>query len=102
MNCCLSITSITQSNSPYRMRFAIYVRKGDATYDAVDQVPEQLRSRMLAVRSYDAGAMMQGWELIDGRELEGAVARLFADAKAAYLHIHFAAPGCYAARVDRA
>ena len=88
--------------SPYRMRFAIYVRKGDATYDAVDQVPEQLRSRMLAVRSYDAGAMMQGWELIDGRELEGAVARLFADAKAAYLHIHFAAPGCYAARVDRA
>ena len=89
-------------DSPYRMRFAIYVRKGDATYDAVDQVPEQLRFRMLAVRSYDAGAMMQGWELIDGRELEGAVARLFADAKAAYLHIHFAAPGCYAARVDRA
>ena len=41
---------------PYRMRFVIYVRKGDATYDAVDQVPEQLRSRMLAVRSYDAGA----------------------------------------------
>ena len=29
-------------HSPYRMRFAIYVRKGEETYDAVDQVPEQL------------------------------------------------------------
>src|SRR5580698_6228206 len=39
--------------SPYRMRFAIYVRKGEATFDAVDEVPEQLRTRTLAVRSYD-------------------------------------------------
>jgi hypothetical protein len=26
---------------------------------------------------------------------------LFANARAAYLHIHFASPGCYAARVHR-
>jgi hypothetical protein len=88
--------------SPYRMRFAIYVRRGEETYDAVDQIPAQLRSRILAVRSFDAGGMMQGWELIHGRELEGAIGRLFADPAAAYLHVHFAAPGCYAARVDRA
>lgn len=88
--------------SPYRMRFAVYVRKGDATYDAVDQVPEQLRLRTLAVRAFDAGAMMVGWELVDGRELEAAIERLFAEPGAAYLHIHFAAPGCYAARVERA
>src|SRR6185312_8440456 len=36
--------------SPYRMRFAIFVRKGDETYDQIDAVPEQLRKRMLAVR----------------------------------------------------
>jgi hypothetical protein len=88
--------------SPYRMRFAIFVRRGEETYDAVDRVPEQLRSRMLAVRAFDADAMLVGWELIDGRELEAAVDRLFADPRAAYIHIHFAAPGCYAARVDRA
>src|SRR5579872_2281998 len=29
------------ADSPYRMRFAIFVRKGDATFDAVDTVPEQ-------------------------------------------------------------
>jgi hypothetical protein len=84
------------------MRFAIYVRKGDKTYDAVDQVPEQLRRRTLALRAYDAKAMMVGWELVDGRELEAAIERRFADPAAAYLHVHFAAPGCYAAQVLRA
>jgi hypothetical protein len=39
-------------DSPYRMRFAIFVRKGDETYDAVDAVPEQLRKRTLAVRAF--------------------------------------------------
>jgi hypothetical protein len=89
-------------DSPYRMRFAIYVREGDTTYDAIDAVPEQLRTRMLAVRAFDVDAMMTGCELVDGRELEVAIARLFANSKAAYLHVHFAAPGCYAARVERA
>jgi hypothetical protein len=89
-------------DSPYRMRFAIFVRKGEEQFDAVDEVPEQLRLRTLAVRAFDAGAMMVGRELVDGRELEAAIERGFAAPKAAYLHIHFAAPGCYAARVDRA
>jgi Protein of unknown function (DUF1203) len=89
-------------SSPYRMRFAVFVRKGEERYDAIDRVPEQLRLRTLAVRSFDADAMMVERELVDGRELEGAIARLFADPRAAYLHVHFAAPGCYAARVDRA
>jgi hypothetical protein len=88
-------------DSPYRMRFAVYVRKGEAQYDETDKVPEQLRLRTLAVRSFDADAMMVERELVDGRELEGAIARLLADPRAAYLHVHFAAPGCYAARVDR-
>jgi hypothetical protein len=89
-------------DSPYRMRFAIYVRQGDETYDAVDQVPEQLRKRMLAVRAFDADAMMIGHELITGEKIEDAITRLFADPRAAYLHVHFASPGCYAARIDRA
>ena len=89
-------------NSPYRMRFAIYVRKGEETYDAVDRVPEQLRSRTLALRAFDDNAMMVGWELVEGREIEGAIERLFADPRARYIHAHFAAPGCYAARIERA
>jgi hypothetical protein len=89
-------------NTPYRMRFAIYVRKGEKTYDEVDEIPEQLRKRSLAVRAFDASGIMVGWELVEGASLEAAIKRLFADPRAAYLHIHFAAPGCYAARVERA
>jgi hypothetical protein len=89
-------------DSPYRMRFAVYVRRGEETYDRVGEVPEQLRIRTLAVRAYDAGAMMVGWELVEGRDLEPAIERLFANPQAAYLHVHYAAPGCYAARVERA
>src|ERR1051325_11919497 len=56
-------------DSPYRMRFAIYVRKGESTYDAVDQVPEQLRNRTLAVRAFDKNGMMVERELVEGTEL---------------------------------
>ena len=89
-------------DSPYRMRFAIYVREDEKTFDAVDEIPEQLRTRTLAVRSFDAEGMMVAWELAEGAKLEDTIARQFADPRAAYLHVHFAAPGCYAARIERA
>jgi len=78
------------------------VRKGEETYDKVDQVPQQLRTRTLAARAFDADGMMVKFELVEGAKLEGAIERLLAEPRAAYLHIHFAAPGCYAARVERA
>ncbi|MGB8894085.1 MAG: DUF1203 domain-containing protein [Pseudolabrys sp.] len=87
--------------SPYRMRFAIYVRQGEKTFDAVDAVPDQLRRRTLAVRGFDHKAMMTGWEVIEGIWLEEAIERQFADPRPQYLHIHFAAPGCFAAKVER-
>ncbi len=89
-------------DSPYRMRFAVYVRRGEQTYDAIDTVPEQLRTRTLALRSFDADAMMVAWELLDGRQLMAGLERLLADPRAAYVHIHYAAAGCYAARAERA
>ena len=88
--------------SPYRMRYAIYVRPGEERYDEIGRVPEQLRIRTLAARAFDNAGMMRGWELVEGRGLEPAIERLLADPDAAYLHLHYAAPGCYAARVDRA
>ena len=88
--------------SPYRMRFAIYVRQGEKTFNAVNAVPAQLRRRTLAVRGFDDKAMMTGWEVIEGIWLEEAIERRFADAHTQYLHVHFAAPGCFAAKVERA
>ena len=78
------------------------MRQGEKTYDEVDAVPQQLRTRQLAVRAFDADGMMIGYEIVDGARLEDAIDRLLAKPQAAYLHVHFAAPGCYAARVERA
>jgi hypothetical protein len=61
-----------------------------------------LRKRTLAARAFDKHGMMVGRELVEGTQLEGAIDRLFALPGAAYLHLHYAAPGCYAARVERA
>ena len=83
------------------MRFAIYVRQGEKTFNAVNAVPDQLRRRTLAVRGFDDRAMMTGWEVIEGIWLEDAIERQFADPRTQYLHIHFAAPGCFAAKVER-
>ncbi len=88
-------------DSPYRSSHAVYVRAGETTYDRVGEVPEQLRKRTLSVRGFDRDGMITDADLVDGRELEGLIDRLFADPRAAYLHIHFARPGCYAARVER-
>ena len=89
-------------DSPYRMRFAVYVRRGEETFDAIDRIPEQLRIRTLAVRAFDRDAMMVAWEMVEGCDLDGAIERLLGEPAAAYLHVHYAAPGCYAARIDRA
>jgi hypothetical protein len=89
-------------DSPYRMRFAIFVREGDQTYDKVNEVPEQLRKRMLAVRSFDSNGMMVDHRLVDGPEVEPVIERLLTPSNVDYLHIHFASAGCYAAKAVRA
>jgi hypothetical protein len=89
-------------NSPFRASHAIYVRRGERRFDAVDQIPIQLRTRLLSIRAFDRAGMLVGADVVDGAALEAAIARLFSDERAAYLHVHFAKPGCFAARVDRA
>ncbi len=41
-------------------------------------------------------------EVCDGRELDSTIHKLLANPQIAYLHAHYAKPGCYAARIERA
>jgi hypothetical protein len=91
------------AETPYKASHAIFVREGAETpYEAADETPECLRIRPISFRAFDASGFMVGADLADGRELEGAIERLFADSAAAYIHAHYAKRGCYAARIDRA
>lgn len=90
-------------DSPYRSRHAIYVREsatGAAEYR--DEVPPQFRSRTLSLRAFDASGMMLDADLTEGVDAEPMIERMFADPQVAYLHAHFAKPGCFAGRIDRA
>lgn len=91
------------AGNPYRSNHAIFVR--EAATEAAPQpgeVPEVIRLRLISVRAFDAEDMMVDADVVHGRELEPVIERMFADERVAYLHLHNAKPGCYAARVDRA
>jgi len=88
--------------SPYRATHAVYVRKdAPQAHPAVGEVPELFLARVLSLRAFDDQAMMIGVDLVDGGDLAPALDRLLAEPSAAYVHIHYAKAGCYAARADR-
>ncbi len=90
------------ASSPYRSSHAIFIREW-ATVAKLDknEIPEQLRQRLLSVRAFDCSGMMIDADVVDGHQLESLVARMFANESVSYLHLHNAKPGCYAALVER-
>lgn len=89
--------------TPYRASHAIFVREGATTaYAREDEIPEAMRSRVLSLRAFDAAHLMVDAELVDGRDAEAAIARLFAQPAVDYIQAHYATRGCYAARIERA
>lgn len=91
------------ASTPYRSAHAIYIRENARTrFDAVNVIPPALASRTLSVRAFDAAGMMVDADIVEGAALESLIDRLFADEHTAYLHVHNAKRGCFAARVERA
>jgi len=91
------------ANTPYRATHAIYVRRAaEKAYDAVDVIPEVLRTRLLAIRAFDAEHMMIDAEVCDGTQAADLFERFLSAPQTSYLQVHNAKRGCYAARVERA
>lgn len=95
------------ADSPFRASGAIFVRRraveerGDALA-LVDEVPDVLSRRLLSVRGYDAKSFMRRADVCEGTALDAQIATMFEDGAVAFLHVHYASRGCYAARVVRA
>jgi Protein of unknown function (DUF1203) len=91
------------ARTPYRASHAIFLIDGERRrFDAVDEVPPVMRSRVLSLRAFDGHGAMLDADLTDGQHVEQLITRLFANPDADYLHAHYAKRGCYAARIDRA
>jgi hypothetical protein len=90
------------ADTPYRSRHAIFVlEQAGTTFDAVGEVPEALRRRLLSLRAFDAGHQMVDADVVDGTTVETLIARLLARPDVDYIHAHFARRGCYAALIRR-
>ena len=88
--------------SPYRSRHAIYVRENATEAQlAVNEVPEVLAVRLLSIRAFDEAGMMSAADVVPGRDAVPVIERMLGNENVAYLHVHNAKPGCFAARVDR-
>ena len=88
--------------TPYRSRYAIYVRE-NATAAALEpgEVPDVLRRRLLSLRAFRRDGMLQDCDVVEGRHIEPSIERLFAAPGVDYIHVHNAKAGCFAARIDR-
>jgi hypothetical protein len=89
------------SQSPYTAQGPIFVHAdGCQAFRQNGELPAQLQRRLLAIRAYDANAMMVASDVVDGTFLEGAAQRLLDVPGAAYAHVHYARAGCLACRVE--
>jgi hypothetical protein len=89
--------------TPYRSAHAIFVQDGaEDVHPGVNEVPEVLARRTLSVRAFDQAGQMRDGVVVAGREAAQVFERLLSEPGTAYLHVHNAGRGCYAARVERA
>lgn len=91
------------AHTPYHASHAVYVREGATDARVVEgRLPRALRRRLLSLRAFDAEGLMVDADVAEGEAAEPVIARLLADARVEVVHAHFAKPGCFAARIERA
>lgn len=89
--------------TPYRSAYAIYVREAATAPGAyVDAPPPVFTGRPLALRCFSAEGMLMTARLAAPGEADAALRDAFADPAIAYIDVHNAAHGCFAARATRA
>lgn len=101
-------------SSPYRQPGPIFVHEdpkcklADFTAGIEAEVPDQqYLKEQLALRVFDGKHMMVGFEVVKGRELVEKTEEWFEKmerngSEGPYAHVHYAAPGCFAVRIDKA
>lgn len=90
------------ADTPYHASHAIFIREGQAqTHPVPGEVPAAFRSRTMSLRALDADGMIRDAVALSGTEIAEPLTRFLADPRIAEVHIHFAGPGCFAARATR-
>jgi hypothetical protein len=89
--------------TPYRASHAIFVREGaEEAQLAEGEIPILFRYRLMSIRAFSEAGLLVDADVAEGAELEKPIAAMLENPEVGYLHLHYAKPGCYAARVNRA
>ena len=91
-----------QTTSPYQASGPIFVRKIAQTAQLeINQIPKMLNHRLLSLRGYDNNAIMKEATVVEGKNLNEEIIKIFENEEILYIHIHNAKPGCYNCVVER-
>lgn len=91
------------ADTPYQASHAIYIREhAKQAFPDVGTVPEVLASRLISIRAFDNKHFLVDADVVDGSSLSQSIPAMLQDPGVAYLHLHNARQGCFAARVTRA
>ena len=91
------------TDSPYKAAHAIFVRQNaEQAFPDIGMVPELFETRLISIRAFDEKHYMVDADVVDGARLSESIPTILQDTRVAYLHLHNAARGCFAARVTRA
>ena len=86
--------------SVYRQPGPVFVHERDCPPWSGGDLPEQQRRRLLSLRGFDADGMATVAEVVPGSEATDRLDQVLQDGHTAFVHLHNAGAGCYAARVD--
>lgn len=91
-----------KTNSPYKSRGPIFVRKGIKTKMlGVNEIPTMLNHRLLSFRGYDKDGIMKVAKTERGIDSQTVIEQFFETPIIEYIHIHNAGQGCYNCEVRR-
>lgn len=91
------------NRNPYQSRYAIFIREGmKEVVPAPGAIPKMIEGRPISVRAFNEDHMLVQAVVVDGAETPASFEAMLDDANVEYLHMHFAAYGCYIATVKRA
>ncbi len=93
-----------QANSPYASKYAIFVAQNAkaANLEPNELPPFFKRNSPIAFRGFDKNGFLKIAEIAMAPESAPLIERIFENPEIEYIHAHFAAYGCFAAKITRA
>lgn len=88
-------------DSPYRQSGPVFVHEQNCQPWQGLGLPEQQTRRILSLRAIDHAGLQRIGDVVPGAAALDRLDHVLADPDIAYVHLHHAGPGCFAARVDR-